>query len=405
MRRHGSAFVVSLIGLALALAGRPVLAAAPDAGALVIDSRTLPRIDDALKRYRAIAEGGGWTALADGPALRQGDSDPQVAVLRKRLTLTGDLRGMEPADSPLFTADLDRAVRDFQARHGLESDGVVGTDTRAALNISAADRVAGLALNRDRLASLVERVPAQAVVVNIPAFALTYAARGQTLLHSLVIVGKPSSPTPALDGEISRIEVNPYWNVPPGIARRELAPKIAADPGWLARNDMKVLAGPTGDGHEVEPSDVDWRNFAATGYRLRQDPGPDNPLGALKFFFENKFDVFLHDTPAKQAFQRPVRALSHGCVRVENAFTLATLLLGGNRDWNEDRLRTTIATGAYRQIPLARPVKLFIVYVTAWVDPEGTVEFRPDIYGRDAAPAVTRTDKACKVEDDDELPG
>jgi L,D-transpeptidase YcbB len=403
--RSGALIVVSLIGLALALAGRPAQAAAPDAGALVIDARTLPRIEDALKRYREIAAGGGWATLAEGRTLRTGDSDAQVAALRRRLASSGDLRSGEPPDSPRFSADVERAVRAFQYRHGLAVDGVVGRDTRAALNVPAAARAASLALNRDRLRELAQRVPSLAVVVNVPAFALTLASRGQALLHSRVIVGKRGSPTPTLDGQITRVEVNPYWNVPPGIARRELAPKIAVDLGYLARNDMKVLAGPPGAAHEVAPSDVDWRHFAATGYRLRQDPGPDNPLGVVKFFFANKYDIFLHDTPAKEAFQRPVRALSHGCVRVENAFTLATLLLGGTPDWSEDKLRAAIATGAHQAIPLARPVPLFIVYVTAWVDPEGTVEFRPDIYGRDPKAPPARTDKACTVDASMVLPG
>ncbi len=380
-------------------------AQAPDAGALVIDGRMVARVDDALARYRKIAETGGWKAVPEGRTLRPGDTGPEIAALRARLAVTGDLRGPGSVEPAAFGPELDRAVCDFQARHGLVVDGVVGRDTRAALNVPAAARAATLGLNRDRLAELARRVPAQALVVNVPAFELTLAARGQVLLKSRVIVGKRGSPTALIDGKITRIEINPYWNVPPGIARRELAPKIAADPGYLAANHMHVLAGSDGAGHEVAPETVDWRHFGRNGDRLRQDPGPDNPLGALKFFFPNDHNVYLHDTPAKQAFERPVRALSHGCVRVENAFTLATLLLGPNPDWSEERLRTAIAIGATQQVPLARPMPLYIVYVTAWVDPEGKAEFRPDIYGRDSAPAPRRTDKACVVQGGDVFPG
>ncbi len=409
--RGGALIVAFLVGLVVAVAGGPVHAQAPDAGALVIDGRSLARVDEALERYRKIADAGGWPLLPGGRTLHPGDTGPDVAELRARLALSGDLRGLagpddqQPADAASFGPALDRAVRGFQARHGLAPDGLVGGDTLAALNVPAAARVATLALNRDRLAELVRRVPALAIVVNIPGYELTLASRGQVLLKSRVIVGKPSSPTPLLDGEITRVEINPYWNVPPGIARRELAPKIAADPGYLAANRLHVIAGPPGAGHEVAPDTVDWRQFGSNGDRLRQDPGPDNALGVVKFFFANPHNVFLHDTPVKEAFQRPVRALSHGCVRVENAFTLATLLLGGNKDWSEDRLRAAIATGANRQVTLARPMPLFIVYVTAWVDPEGTVEFRPDIYGRDAAPPPARTDQSCVVDAGDVLPG
>ncbi len=405
MAHRALAALAGIVALAGSAAPCTARAEAPDAGALVIDARTLPRFDDALARYRKIQTDGGWQALADGRTLRPGDRGPDVAALRERLLRTGDLRGVTPGEPGLFTPALDRAVRDFQLRHGLVPDGVVGRGTRAALNVPAAQRVATLALNRDRLADLAKRVPASAVVVNVPAFALTLATRGQVLLQSRVIVGKPSSPTPTLDSRITRVEINPYWNVPPSIARRELAPKIAADPGYLAANHMQVLAGPNGQSHQVDPATVDWRHFGAAGVRLRQDPGPDNPLGNLKFFFPNDHDVYLHDTPAKQAFQRPVRALSHGCVRVENAFTLATLLLGGNSGWTEERLRVAIATGAYQKVDLAQPMAVYIVYVTAWVDPEGAVEFRPDIYRRDGAPPPAAMQKACTVEGPVALPG
>jgi murein L,D-transpeptidase YcbB/YkuD len=211
--------------------------------------------------------------------------------------------------------------------------------------------------------------------VNIPAFALTQFANGEPAWHSRVIVGKPSWRTPTFDSAITRIELNPYWNVPPSIARREIAPLIAADPTYLARHDMKVLPG----------------------NRLRQDPGPDNPLGQIKFQIPNPYDVYLHDTPGKRSFSLDMRALSHGCVRVENAMELAVRLLAAEPGRSAERLAAEVATGRNIQIPLTRPVPVSIVYVTAWIDPMGSVEFRPDLYRKDTReePVAAANPDAC----------
>jgi murein L,D-transpeptidase YcbB/YkuD len=193
---------------------------------------------------------------------------------------------------------------------------------------------------------------------------------------------------------ITHVELNPYWNVPPSIARRELVPKIAADPGYLARHDMKVLPGYSG-GAAVAPESVDWRRFGASGYRLRQDPGPANPLGQVKFNLPNPYNVYLHDTPTKRLFDQDMRALSHGCVRVENAMALAARLLRAEPGWSEERLAAEAATGRNMQIPLTRSVPVEFVYVTSWVDPQGTVQFRPDLYGRDARDLIAEHRKSC----------
>jgi murein L,D-transpeptidase YcbB/YkuD len=223
--------------------------------------------------------------------------------------------------------------------------------------------------------------------VNVPSYSLNLIAGGRVEFAARVITGLPSWPTPTLESAIERIEANPYWNVPTSITRRELAPKIAADPGYLARNDMRVLAGPPGAAREISPDAVEWGRFAG-GVRLRQDPGPDNPLGAVKFHFANPYDVYLHDTPGQRQFQREARALSHGCVRVENALELAKLLVADDPRWPEERLRAEIATGRNFGIALPATTPVFLVYVTAWVDPDGAAQFRPDVYGREAGKRV-----------------
>ena len=379
MRALIRTFVV-LIAVACAAAAQ-----AAEPPALALDAGAAARLEAAAEAYRRIDSEGGWPALADGPALRAGDTDPRAAALRRALATLGDLAADAAGDPRTVTAEIAAAVVRFQARHGLAADGVVGRDTRAALNVPAAERARALALNAGRLRALAPRIPRRAVVVNIPAFALALLADGRAEFAARVIVGLPSWRTPTLESAIDRIEVNPDWNVPRSIARRELAPKIAADPGYLARHDMRVLAGPPGAAREVAPEEVDWSRFAASGLRLRQDPGPDNPLGAVAFRFPNPYDVYLHDTPAKSLFRGDARALSHGCVRVEDAFALAVRLFADDPRWTEDRLRAEIATGRNVWIALAVPIPVHLVYVTAWVEPDGTVQFRRDIYRRDAA--------------------
>jgi murein L,D-transpeptidase YcbB/YkuD len=219
-------------------------------------------------------------------------------------------------------------------------------------------------------------------------------SNGRAEWHTRVIVGKPSWPTPIFDSAVTRVELNPYWNVPTSIARRELAPIIAGDPGYLASHDMKVLPL-SAHGPAVDPASVDWRRFGASGYRLRQDPGPQNPLGQVKFNIPSAFDVYLHDTPGKSSFERDMRALSHGCIRVQNAMELAARLLQAEPGWSEQRLAAEVATGRNIQIPLTRPVPTAIVYLTAWVDPQGAVQFRPDLYGKDVRAAAVAHSESC----------
>ena len=371
-------------------------AAASDvAGALAMDEVSLQRLERAAVEYRDIGLREKWPDFADGPTLRPGDSDRRIPALRKILTLTGDLAAQEAAASELFTPALADAVRHFQLRHGLAQVAVIGRNTRAALVVPAAERARILSLNLGRLRELQHRLPQYAIVVNIPAFALTVLSNGRAEWQTRVIVGLPSWRTPMFDSVITRVELNPYWNVPSSIARRELVPMIARDPGYLASHDMRVLSGSPGRIAEIAPGSIDWRHFGATGYRLRQDPGPANPLGLVKFQIPNPFDVYLHDTPGKRSFERDIRALSHGCVRVENAMALAARLLKAQPGWGEERLAAEVATGRNLQIPLSQSVPVMFVYVTAWADPDGALQFRPDVYHKDMAAVAATERKAC----------
>ena len=364
-------------------------------GVLTVALEGVSRTERAAAIYRTAAAAGGWPVIGPGRNLRADDDDGRIGALRRRLVATGDLDSAGAASGGGMDAMLVAAVRRFQARHGLAADGIVGTRTRAALNVPAAERAAALEANAARMAALAGRVAPRALVVNIPAAELVLFSDGRAVLRSRVIVGRPTWPTPVLDSVITRVEINPYWTVPANIARRELLPRIAAEPDYLRANEMRVLSGPPGAQTEVPPERVNWRRFAAQGYRLRQDPGPGNPLGVIKFSFANPYDVYLHDTPGRAAFHRDRRALSHGCVRVEEAFDLAVRLLAGTGEWDAARLRGAIDAGRHRVVPLAAPAPVHIVYVTAWVDPLRTVQFRDDIYGRDRHAALASASQPC----------
>jgi murein L,D-transpeptidase YcbB/YkuD len=325
--------------------------------------------------------------------------DARVPALRRRLSATGDLPAAEARTGDVVDPATVAAVSRFQARHGLATDGIAGRRTVQTMNVSAADRVAQIMVNYDRLRALARTLPPTGVIINIPAATLQLMVDSRIVLTSRIIVGRPSWPTPLLESAIGQIELNPYWNVPPRIARLELLPRIAREPAYLAANDMRVLGGPGGEG-ETAPAAVDWSRFLALGYRLRQDPGPRNPLGAIKFSFPNGHAVYLHDTPDRRLFELPDRALSHGCMRVERAFDLAVALLAADPAWNAETLRAAIATGRHSVLKLARRMPVRTVYVTAWPGPDGAMQFRPDIYARDAREAADRPPSPPTVQAD-----
>jgi murein L,D-transpeptidase YcbB/YkuD len=369
-------------------------AAAELAGALAIDEVTLQRMERAAAQYRDLAATAPWPYIEEGPTLRPGKTDPRLPAVRRLLLLTGDLTQEDSGAPDAYTPALADAVRAFQRRHGLSADAAIGRRTQAALAVHASDRAHALSLNLERLRELNRRLPPSVIVVNVPAFALTILSSGRPEWHTRVIVGRPSWPTPTFDSAITQVELNPYWNVPSSIARRELAPIIARDLGYLARHDMKVLPL-SANAPAIDPASVNWRRFGASGFRLRQDPGPENPLGQVKFQIPSAFDVYLHDTPGKSSFERDMRAISHGCIRVEHAMELAGRLLTAEPDWSAERLASEVTTGRNIKIALTRPTPVAIVYVTAWVDPDGTVQFRHDLYAKDAGPGADARPESC----------
>lgn len=359
----------------------------------------LPPMQKALADYRAIASKGGWVTVPDGPKLVKGDTGERVALLRKRLFTTGDLtKGKE---SNVFDDDLNAAVQRFQVRHGLasptsssesraagsgmEPDGAVAKETLAALNVPVEERVRQLETGIERrkeLGSLGDRY----VVVNIPDFRLKVVDKGKPVLGMKVVVGRGKEwQTPLLDSRINYLILNPRWNVPEGIFEKELLRDLRNDPTYLARHNMAVIQTSGDKTGPVDASTIDWNQVNGKNPHLRivQREGAGNSLGRIKFMFPNPYAVYLHDTPQKKLFARAMRALSHGCVRVENPMELAVYLMKDDPQWTRERIESAIGSGRNRDVPLPSPIDLHIIYLTSWVDDEGQVNFRDDVYGRE----------------------
>jgi murein L,D-transpeptidase YcbB/YkuD len=336
-----------------------------------------------------VAAAGGWARIPSGPALEVGDRGARVALLRERLWRAGDLsgEGRAPADAEAFDAELDTAVRRFQARHGLVADGIVGSATIGALDVPVERRIAQIDANLVRWRALPQDLGENYVLVNAAAFQVELVEAGTVAGRYRAIVGRTDRPTPVFTAEMTYVALAPFWEVPPGIARNDVLPRIKADPGYLAAQRMRVFDAATG--RAVDPITVNWSEVTSEnvnlGFRFRADPGPTNPLGRVKFIYPNPNNSYMHDTPARELFERPVRTFSSGCVRVESALDLAVRILGAVPGWSLARIEETIARGVEHRVDLPRPLRVYVQYFTAWVDEDGVPQFREDIYGRDGA--------------------
>ena len=339
------------------------------------------RLKTALADYRSLQLAGGWPEIPEGETLRLGADDSRVVLLRRRLLLTRDLQ-QGAADSSVFDADVDRAVRVFQYRMGLSDDGVVGKDTLAALNVPVETRIEQIRINLERARWILHDLDAHAVVVNVAGF-MAYVTEGEEVTWmTRVQVGKPYHMTPLFRDEVSYIEINPTWTVPYSISSKELLPKIKKDPNYLADRNMIVLDR---NGNQVDAAGIDWNSLSANRfpYTLRQQPGPDNALGRIKFMFPNEHAVYLHDTPSKSLFERDYRVFSHGCIRVQNPYLLAQILLDDNEKWSVEKIEAAVDSRVTQRIVLDRKIPIYLTYWTAAVDDDLEVNFSRDPYNRD----------------------
>ncbi|MDZ7599500.1 MAG: L,D-transpeptidase family protein [Desulfobacterales bacterium] len=338
----------------------------------------------AAEELRRIAAAGGWPGLHPAKTLRRDDNDPEVRKLRERLAISGDLRDRSQPEA-YFDAGLEVAVARFQRRHGLAADGVVGPATLRALNVPADQRLAQLLLNLERWRWIPHDLGQRYILVNAADFSLIAVEEGVLRLAMRVIVGEAYQKTPVFSREMRYLEINPYWNVPDSIALEEFLPKIRRNPGFIAANNYQLLSGWSPDSVVIDPASVNWSAVRAGRFpgRLRQLPGPWNALGQIKFMFPNPFNVYLHDTPGRSLFNRQQRALSHGCIRVEKPLELAVFVLEGTPGWDLAAVRAAVDDGARQTVRPVKDCMVHLLYWTAWVDADGTVNFREDIYERD----------------------
>ena len=335
----------------------------------------------ALAQYAGIAEQGGWPSVDAGPTMRPGESGPRIAQLRARLAATGDIAAESEAPE-FFDPELDAAVRRFQQRASLDADGIVGAQTLAQLNITAADRVRQIRANMERWRWLPDELGRRHIRVNIASFSLEAFNNGAVERRHDVIVGRLYRRTPVFSGNMTYFVLNPWWETPPSLAVRDKLPAFRQDPDSVRRLGFQVIDR---QGNIVDPDTIDWASVPAQNfpYRLRQAPGPLNALGEVKFMFPNPHNVYLHDTPSRGLFAQSRRDFSSGCVRVADWLDLVQWVAAETPAWTPERLAATIAGDTETRVTLARPIPVHILYWTAISDEATGVRFVQDIYERD----------------------
>lgn len=341
-----------------------------------------------LVRYQDIVERGGWPLITPGPKMLRGTRNKRVVMLRKRLIASGEFAEAEGSENTVFDLALEEAVRKFQKRHGLKADGRVGRSTLAALNVSAEKRLRQIALNMDRLRWLPGNPGNRYIFVNIADFSLQVVENDQMVMSMKIIVGKTEQQSCVLSRKMTYLELNPDWRVPDSIATKEILPQLRKKPEYLKQKNMRVFDGDWGNrSKEVDPATVDWSRVRANNfrYKFRQDPGFSNPLGRIKFIFPNECEIYLHDTPSRHLFGRDRRDFSHGCIRIEKPLDLAVYLLQKN-SWTRKKIMAEIRKEKRQVVMLPDPIDVHIFYGTAWVDREGVLQFRDDIYRIDEIP-------------------
>lgn len=343
------------------------------------------RLRDYLATYRQLAATGGWPQLPTGPLLRQGQRDWRVPWLQKHLIQVGDLAASNQSVESLFDEPTAVALARFQDRHGLKADGVLGPETLVALNLSVEERIRQIEINLERWRWLSRDLGRRYLVVNIADFSLQMIEEGDVVLAMPVVVGTDDRRTPVFSAKMRYLDFAPYWNVPHTILKEDKLPLIKADLNYLASHHYEIVTRSRVI-EPIEPKTVDWEGVTAENFpgMLRQKPGPWNALGQVKFMFPNKFHVYLHDTPERYLFDRKRRSYSSGCIRVKYPVDLALHLLHGQEDWDEQGIEEAMAADETLRVILDEPLPVHILYRTTWVDAEGRLQFRNDIYEHDA---------------------
>jgi L,D-transpeptidase YcbB len=348
----------------------------------VLSPATVDATQAAVQKYQDLVAKGGWAAVPAGPELAVGSKGRAVEALRERLVATGDLDPVA-GSGPVYDSFVEAGVDRFQARNGLNRSGVVDKETLEALNVPAATRLQQLETNLVRLRSYSGDLGQRFVIVNLPAASVETVENGVVYSHHRAGVGRMDRQSPIMQTKATEINFNPYWHVPPSLIKKDLIPKMKADPNYLADEKIHILDK---DGQDVSPSAINWNTDEATHFTYRQDTGADiNSLGFVRINIPNPYGVYMHDTPEKGVFGDDFRFVSSGCVRVQDVRDYVAWLLKDNPGWSRDQIDQVIRSGDRQDVKLAQPVPVYWVYITAWATPDGLVQFRPDIYQRDGA--------------------
>jgi len=341
-----------------------------------------------LARYRKLAyEQVEWLKIPDAPSIHPGDTHPHIPLIRQRITQAYDADGIaefqvKPSKSEHYDRELVNAVKAFQTQHNLNTDGVIGKNTLRALNRPLAWKIRQLRINMERLRWLPKKLGERYLLVNTAGFILTATEQDQEVLSMRIIVGRDYRSTPTFNSAMSHMVLNPYWNVPYSIATKDLLPKQKSDPAFFSSGGFKIFPGGNRNAEPIDPDEIDWHDLkGGFPYFLRQDPGKQNALGRIKFMFPNSFSIYLHDTPSKSLFQRDIRTFSSGCIRLEKPMELAAFAL--KEQSLPEKFMADLDSENTKTVHLPKPLPIFLVYITAWVDEHEMVHFSPDIYDRD----------------------
>ncbi len=354
----------------------------------VLSQQTFAATEAAIETYRRLVANGGWGTVPTGRKLQLGANGSAVVALRRRLAASGDL-DTSAGTSPVFDSYVEAGVKHFQARHGLIENGVVGPEVLSALNVSADMRLHQLEINLIRLKAFSGNLGDRYVMANIPAEAVETVEGGVVASHHRAGVGKIDRQSPVMQTRAIDINFNPFWTVPASIIKKDLIPRMQGNPNYLTENHIRIYSK---DNQEVSPRSINWRSMEATNYRFREDPGVENSLGVVRININNPYGVYMHDTSDKGVFGDDNRFVSSGCIRVQNVRDYVTWLLKDTPGWDRPHIDEAIRSGERIDAKLASPVPVYWVYVTAWATPDGTAQFREDIYQRDGfGPVATGT--------------
>ena len=347
----------------------------------ILSLDTAYNLELAILQHEQIVKNGGWGELARNVVgLVAGTTASPVSFLKRRLMASGDLEETARA-SDLFDAELDAALRRFQARHGLYVTGKIDPVTFMTLNVPAEQRLAQLRINILRVQQFAQDLTDRYVLVNIPAAAIETVEGGQVFHRHTAVVGRIDRQTPILSSKVYEINFNPYWTVPKSIIRKDLIKYMNEDPEYLNKYNIRIFDY---NGNELNPTDINWSTDEAVNYMFRQEPGAENSLGHVRINFHNPYSVYLHDTPGKSLFGENQRFHSSGCVRVADVDAFVAWILRDNGGWDVNAVNATFASGERLDVPVKNPVPLQTTYITAWANRQGVVSFRDDVYNYDA---------------------